>query len=210
MQNYFQIPRISNSDLKIATDIFLEKEPKKAPVKAFHFGSLFHAFMLEPHVFETFEEQVDPKDLRLIQKLATALQNNEFWQAHANARFNEEVILWTEPRTLVDCKCKIDRRQGYKNKFILDLKTTSAKTESDFNLDIVHYKYLRQIAFYMDSVQADTAAIVGVSKISKLVFVREYKRTDENIVYARGEYTRLLQRIKENNLFEQIFNRRKS
>lgn len=56
---YFQINRISNSDLsKFKAEIVLRIEYKQ-PKNAFNFGSVFHAMLLEPELPSTKHTAID-------------------------------------------------------------------------------------------------------------------------------------------------------
>lgn len=203
--DYFKIKAISNSDLEIARNIIKGKPQPKRPESAFSFGSALHEALLEPHLFVYENWEKKGIDMNLLAKLEKRCLANEMVKQFISGDHNEKIVTWTHPETQVLCKSKLDIIQ---DDTVIDLKTTSAKTQETFETDFVFYNYNRQCAFYMESIQAKKVIIVGISKTTDKIFFVSRSWTDNTIIGGRQEITRILFEIKERNLFEEIYNAR--
>lgn len=203
--DYFKIKAISNSDLEIARNIIKGKPQPKRPKSAFSFGSALHECLLEPHLFVYENWEKKGIDMKLLEKLEKRCLENQIVKELISGEHNEQVITWTHPETQVLCKSKLDI---IGTDTVIDLKTTSAKTQETFETDFVFYNYNRQATFYMQSIQAKKVIIVGISKTSDKIFFVTKNWNDHTIIGGRQEITRLLTEIKERNLFEEIYNAR--
>lgn len=203
--DYYQIPKISNSDLGIARNIILGKPQPKRPEKAFSFGTAFHEALLEPEKFN-LESYFDKGiDIALLQRTVQRAKENEVIQRLIQKGKCEQVVEWTHKQTGVECKSKLDVIEGKKHLIVTDLKTTSAKTQEDFEKDFVFYEYNRQASFYMQAIGAHEFFSVGISKTSNNIFIVRKFSTDFDIQIASQKIKGLLQQIKEKNLFDEIF-----
>lgn len=199
--DYFKIPRISNSILSIASDILAGRTQKQKPLKAFAFGRVFHELCIEgikpPNDF-------DPNELDRLYGMKKAYNLSPIYKSiRCTNRINrEKVYLFVEPQTNTDCKAKIDL--SLKSK-IFDLKTTSAKTQEEFQSAMIRYSYDRQLAFYFAATGIKEGYLIGISKVNHKVFTLHYKATDKTISNGQAKYLYLLNRIKQDNLYPQIF-----
>jgi hypothetical protein len=203
--DYFQIKKISNSDLGIAKNILAGKPQPKRPEKAFSFGSAFHEALLEPDRYRSLEWAEKGVDVTKVEKLLQSALANEAVRKILKNGKNEQVIEWTHQQTGVECKSKLDIIQSKKELIVTDIKTTSATTQADFETDFIFYEYNRQAAFYMQSIGAKEFFSVGISKANGQIFIVRKFWDNHEIISGRQKITRILQDIKDNNLFEKIF-----
>jgi hypothetical protein len=205
--SYYQLHRISNSDLTIAEHL-LNGIPYQKPEAAFRLGGAFHELVLEPEKFRT--ESCRELDFKLLYRMYRTVMANHFCKAVLQASEKEKVILWQEPTTGIACKCKLDMiwqqgEQAQGASIVLDLKTTAASNLPAFLEACQQYHYDRQMAFYADSIGARQVVLIGVSKKAKrLFFVQKYSNS-AFITQGRSKYQQLLQRIQELDMFEHIY-----
>ena len=159
--DYRSLPRISNSDLTAFRN-HLFGYPDRKPIKAFAFGSALHELVLEPNTILQLPDQ--SLDLALIQQLARQVQCNRFCKWALQFSRKEVVQLWQCPITGLPLKSKLDI--VHKKRIIVDIKSTSQRTEAGFRLSCYQYDYDRQAAFYLDSIGAKRFILIGVQKTS--------------------------------------------
>lgn len=209
MTDYYQLPRISNSDLTIAMHL-LTHTPYEKPEAAFRFGGVFHELLLEPEKFRA--ESCEGLDISLLYRMHRTVIANQYCQYLLQDSEKEKVILWQEPTTGVLCKSKLDLFSQAEEAIplIVDFKTTSASSLKAFLECCRMYHYDRQMAFYADSIQAKQVCLIGVSKKAKrLFFVQKYTNS-AFIAEGRRKYQFLLRRVQELDLFETIYYARKN
>jgi len=206
--SYYQLHRISNSDLTIAEHL-LSGTPYTRPEAAFRLGSAFHALLLEPEKFRA--QSCQGLDLKLLFRMYRTVISNQFCQSALADSEKEKVILWQEPTTGIACKCRLDMILTLEEEpAVIDFKTTSAASLAEFLLACQRYHYDRQMAFYADSIQAQQICLIGVSKqAQRLFFVQKYVQSNF-IVQGRRKYRHLLERIQELDLFETIYYQRRN
>jgi hypothetical protein len=120
---------------------------------------------------------------------------------------HEQEVYWTDFYTGIACKSKLD---VYKCNTVIDLKTTRARTQLEFEKCCIAYEYDRQMAFYADSVAAQFIILIGISKTSNQLFYIKTDYRSEFITLGRAKYRYILTKIKQYNLFEQIWNMRRT
>ena len=201
--SYYQLHRISNSDLTIAEHL-LSGTPYTKPEAAFRLGSAFHELVLEPEKFRA--ESCRGLDIALLYRMYRTVLANQYCKDMIAASQKEEVVLWREPNTGIACKCKLDMILRQPDQLtVMDLKTTSAGSLAAFMQACRQYNYDRQMAFYADSIGARQVCLIGVSKAAKrLFFVQKYSHSSF-IARGREKYLHLLQRIQELDLYESIY-----
>ena len=197
--DYYDLPQISNSDLTLVEHLLKGVLPSK-PQRAFHFGRVFHELLLEPEKFQS--ESCRTLDVGLLYQMQRTVLANVYCQELLRYCEREKVILWQEPNTSTDCKCKLDIVQGV---LVADIKTTSARNLRSFTNCCKAYNYDRQMAFYADSVGAQRVCLIGVSKKSKRLFFVHKSVQGQFIQEGRKKYQYLLQKVKDLDLFEQIY-----
>jgi hypothetical protein len=202
--SYYQLQRISNSDLTIAEHI-LSGIPYQKPEAAFLLGGAFHELLLEPEKFRA--ESSQELDFKLLYRMYRTVMANRFCKQALQSSEKEKVILWQEPLTGIACKCRLDMilSAGDERPTVLDFKTTSESSLAGFVAACKAYHYDRQMAFYADSVEARQVCLIGVSKKAKrLFFVQKYSNS-AFIAEGRSKYQHLLQRIQELDMFDTIY-----
>jgi len=207
--SYYQLHRISNSDLTIAEHI-LNNTPYQKPEAAFRLGGAFHELLLEPEKFRA--ESCLDLDFKLLYRMYRTVLANQFCKVILSNSEKEKVILWDESVSGIRCKCKLDMIINPKSSppSVIDIKTTSTSNLSAFIQCCHEYHYDRQMAFYADSIGAKQVCLIGVSKKAKrLFFVQKFSHS-KFIAKGRKKYQYLLQRIKDLDLFETIYYERKN
>ena len=197
--SYYQLPRISNSDLTIASHI-LQGIPYQTPDTAFQLGSAFHELLLEPEKFRS--ESCEGLDVALLYRMHRTVTSNQYCKSLLDKSEKEKVILWEEPITGVRCKSKLDMINGAT---VVDFKTTSARSLSAFVNCCKMYSYDRQMAFYADSINAKQVCLIGVSKQAKRLFFVQKYTSSAFIAEGRRKYQYLLERIQELDLYDAIY-----
>jgi hypothetical protein len=181
------IDEISNSGLKLVNKspahyeyeyliIRQSEEYDEEKSDALIFGSAFHTFVLENHLFadqfvispkfsgsgsrmakKTFLENNKGKfPLSLenyikIEGMANSIKKNKLLQDLLNP-FNcliEHPFYWTNPETGVKCKIKPDVYNTFK-RIVLDLKSTEDASTEAFRRDARKYRYNIQAPFYFE------------------------------------------------------------
>ncbi len=201
--DYRSLPRISNSDLTEFRNHLFGYKPYK-PVKAMQFGSALHELILERsgQQTETVADIADTSDRRLLHSLANQVHRDKFCRWALRFSRKEAVQLWHDPATGLALKSKLDI--VYKNRLIVDIKSTSQKTYSDFLRSLRTYDYDRQAAFYLDSVGASRFLFVGVQKVKPYnIWIVEPSRGF--IEAGRKKYRALLREWKRRELAGQPF-----
>ena len=90
---------------------------------------------------------IDDAQFDLVKAMAQAIQNNLDCRKLAKTKGEvEEVIVFTDEKTGMTCKCKADKRIG---NIALDLKTTRAKSDDDFAEEVYNNNYHAQAAYYV-------------------------------------------------------------
>ncbi len=207
--SYYQLPRISNSDLTIAAHI-LQGIPYQKPEAAFRLGGAFHELLLEPEKFRT--ESCEGIDIALLYRMHRTVVSNQYCKSLLDNSEKEKTILWEEPSTSVRCKCKLDLTTVSESNhpLVVDFKTTSARSLRAFINCCQQYNYDRQMAFYADSIGARQVCLIGVSKKAKRLFFVQKYASSAFIAGGRRKYRFLLQRIQELDLYEAIYHTRGS
>ena len=205
--SYYQIPRISNSDLTIASHI-LQGIPYQKPETAFRLGGAFHELLLEPEKFRT--ESCEGLDIALLYRMHRTVMSNQYCRTMLNNSEKEKAVLWEEPTTGVRCKCKLDLTTVSQSShpLVVDFKTTSARSLKGFVNCCQLYHYDRQMAFYADSIGANQTCLIGVSKKAKRLFFVQKYASSAFVAEGRRKYRYLLQRIQELDLYEAIYHAR--
>lgn len=194
---YRSIPRISNSDLTEFRN-FLFGRPERKPVKAFAFGTALHEMILEPGKSGTNPQKVD---LELVNKLATVAREDKFLEWILQYSSKEEVRLWQDLETGLALKSRLDI--VYKNRLVVDIKSTSCRTREDFVASCLKYDYDRQAAFYLDSLGAEEIVkrrfmFVAIQKVKPFnIWKVEYPGNSDFINFGRRKYQSLLSEWKQ-------------
>lgn len=192
--DYRSIPRISNSDLTEFKNHLFGYSDKK-PVKAFAFGTALHSQLLEPKTAPPIPADVDAELLRY---LSERVRKHRFCRWVLQFSRKENLNLFTDPDTGLDCKSKIDIL--HKNRLIVDFKSTSSRDYRSFLETCVKYDYDRQAAFYLDSISASRFVFIGIQKVEPYdLFYFEPTCAPRFIAQGRKKYKALLRAWQQQN-----------
>ncbi|MBD2700226.1 PD-(D/E)XK nuclease-like domain-containing protein [Spirosoma sp. BT702] len=173
---YRALPRVSNSDLTRLKEEHLGywsvPSARFIGEKTKVFGRAFHQHLLEPESIGTVIQQllpdmVDSSDqpgldgLSLAQAeqlaaLMRTIKQDTFCHRYLRMSERERIVLSTDPVTSVACKARLDMiytSPKRRNALVIDVKTTSARTQAQFLESCYTYDYDRQAAFYVDSLR---------------------------------------------------------
>ena len=177
---YRALPRVSNSDLTRLKEEQLgywsTPSARFIPEKTKVFGRAFHQHLLEPETVGTVmtqllpdmvdsmrlpqENALAPNQTKQLQTLMHTIRQDPFCRRYLRQSERERIVLSTDPVSGVACKARLDMvytSPKRRNALVIDLKTTSARTQSQFLESCYTYDYDRQAAFYLDSLRhADT------------------------------------------------------
>jgi hypothetical protein len=201
--SYYSVKRISNSDLDLARHLVMGT-PHYKPRAALRFGQALHEAVLEAHKFEL--SNYPDVDAVLLQKCILSLHQYPCCARLLEGKREHEVY-WTEYYTKVACKSKLD---VLGTDTVIDLKTTNARTQAEFEGNALRFEYDRQLAFYADSVCARKMVLIGISKKVPKVFVLETSARSSFAEWGRAKYRFILLKIQQLNLFDQIWNLREA
>ncbi len=192
--DYYQIRRISNSDLTAFKHKLLGI-PQKLPAKAISFGIALHTLLLEPEKLEVLPAGVDGQLLKRLGETVLADKQCRWYLRYSR---KEQVELFEDARTGLPCKARLD--VIYRRSTVLDFKTTSARTHEEFAAKCLQYDYDRQAAFYLDAIGGKRFIFVGIQKVKPYgLFHLEATARPGFVEYGRKKYQALLRKWKEVN-----------
>lgn len=197
-RDYWTLPCISNSRLtQFRNWLFGIREPERKRV--YSLGRALHERLLEPHKASPLPGSVSPEHVDALER---RLRENPFCNWYMRFSEKETVRLFTDPDTGLPCKAKLDL--VYKNRTVLDLKTTAARNYKQFVERCHEYDYDRQAAFYLASLGRQAGGrvpkflFVGIQKVEpyNLYF---FDATAEAgfVEYGRKKYKALLKKWQE-------------
>ncbi|GAB4021591.1 PD-(D/E)XK nuclease-like domain-containing protein [Spirosoma koreense] len=187
---YRSLPRVSNSDLTQLKEEHLGywsvPSARFIPEKTKVFGRAFHQHLLEPESIGTVLEQLLPdlveghsKQVDQLAMLTQTIRQDAFCRRYLRLSERERVVLSTDPTTGVACKARLDMvytSPKRRNALIIDLKTTSARTQAQFLESCYTYDYDRQAAFYLDSLRNAESGEWASTRQFRFVFVGVMKQ----------------------------------
>ncbi len=196
---YRALSRVSNSDLTRLKEEHLGywsvPSARFIPEKTKVFGRAFHQHLLEPETVGTVLSQflpdlVDPliqpdtnalapTQTKQLQALMQTIRQDGFCRRYLRLSERERIILSTEPTTGVPCKARLDMvytSPKRRNAMVIDLKTTSARTQAQFLESCYTYDYDRQAAFYIDSLRYADGQEWATTKQFRFVFIGVMKQ----------------------------------
>ena len=162
--DYRAIARVSNSDLTRLKEEHLGywsvPSARWATEQTKTFGKAFHQHLLEPEsvgtVLEQFLPDLAPKQAVQLGTLMQTIRQDAFCRRYLRLSERERVVLFTDPMSGIDCKARLDMvytSPKRRNALVMDIKTTSARTQAQFLQSCYDYDYDRQAAFYLDSLR---------------------------------------------------------
>ena len=186
--NYREHPYVSNSDMSnsIARPVYSD------PTKAYAFGTLVHASILEPFRLSHSEETIDgepAEGFQQAQNMRAAFWANKICaEFHSGCKYEVEMFKentrfeYNGKKFAMNCKCKYDLWNG---EYGGDIKTTSAETEQEFLKSVATFDYARARVFYSKVSGAKKDLIIGISKKNFKVFLVFMKEGDA--LWQQGE-----------------------
>lgn len=173
---YYQRLEVSNSDLSWLNDQLNPSQNYKDPTEAYRDGSLLDAMITEQWRVNYFKRTLDDQPFPKARFNTTLAMKASFWKddfcrdfaTGADAQkitvVKDKVFNYNGYEFEVDCRCKWDIwRDDFG--FGGDIKSTIAKTQSEFEAACYHFKYPRQRAYYMRLQESERDVLIGVSKI---------------------------------------------
>ena len=192
--DYRSLQRIANSDLSEFENFVFSRKTYYSQ-KALLTGQELHRHLLEPHAIgPCLEPQVDMAQVR---SMARAGRRDPFLKWVVQFSQNEQVRLWEDQATGLPLKSRLD--MVYKDRLVVDLKSTSARSEPAFLKDCLAYGYDRQAAFYLDAIARPGGprrrfALVAIQKKKPFsVYRLEFADDSEFVEGGRRKYRFLLE-----------------
>lgn len=199
---YRSIPRVSNSDLTRLKEEHLGYGIGSGPArfnldKAKVFGRAFHQHLLEPETIGTVLQQflpdlapgtlatpadpnaLDSKRTEQLNNLMRIIRQDVFCQRYLRLSERERTVVSTDPATGVACKARLDMvytSPKRRNALVIDVKTTSARTQAQFLESCYTYDYDRQAAFYIDSLRHADSDEWATTRQFRFVFIGVMKQ----------------------------------
>lgn len=197
-----KIDAVSNSKLTRLKEELQGKEHKLLGRNGV-FGSCFHEMILEPKKLEktggVSKYNLRPSEELKLKAMYEAINSDRVTQKilHHAGRNLEVIRTWIDPTTQITCKGLLDIEVPKFNE-VSDLKTTAAKSRSEYIEMLNDYDYDRQIAFYATGAKAKRLRIIGVQKIAPFqVFHVLYDWDSDFMKRGRKKVNFLLAKYKE-------------
>ncbi|GAB3960031.1 hypothetical protein GCM10028805_57210 [Spirosoma harenae] len=191
---YRALMRVSNSDLTRLKEEHLgywsDPSTRFISEKTKVFGRAFHQHLLEPESVGTVLQQLQPDLLeplsqsgiadlapaqsKQLEALMQTIRQDTFCRRYLRASERERIVLSTELTTGVACKARLDMvytSPKRRNALVIDLKTTSARTQAQFLESCYTYDYDRQAAFYIDSLRNADNSEWATTRQFRFVFI---------------------------------------
>lgn len=191
IDEYRRLPRIANSDLtELKNHILGISQPLSS--QAQEFGTRFHDFLL----LDT-ETVPTGKGATAIRRMLDVMRGDRLFSKLISSGQSEQARLWDDQQTGLPCKARIDLHVP-DERVIIDVKTTSARTQAEFIASCYRYEYDRQAAFYLDGYHsagdiADLFLFIGIQKQKPHnLYVIEVLTDSIFISTGRQKYRRLL------------------
>ncbi|AUD05481.1 PD-(D/E)XK nuclease-like domain-containing protein [Spirosoma pollinicola] len=200
--DYRALSRVSNSDLTRLKEEHLGywsvPSARFIPEKTKAFGRAFHQHLLEPETVGTVLSQflpdmmeptintdaLAPAQTKQLATLMRTIRQDAFCRRYLRLSERERIVLSTEPTTGIACKARLDMvytSPKRRNTMVIDLKTTSARTQAQFLESCYTYDYDRQAAFYIDSLRNADGREWGTTKQFRFVFIGIMKQSPHRL-----------------------------
>ncbi|RYC66495.1 PD-(D/E)XK nuclease-like domain-containing protein [Spirosoma sordidisoli] len=194
--NYRQLNRIANSDLTELKN-YLFGYPQWPCSQAQEFGTRFHDFLL-------LDTETTPtgKGAAATKRMLDVLRADTFFSRLVITADIEIAQFWEDEPTGLPCKARLDLKLPDEG-LIVDVKTTSARTQREFEANCYRYEYDRQAAYYLDGCRqagdcADRFILLGIQKQKPHnLYVVEILADSIFMDEGRRKYRRLLRSWQE-------------
>lgn len=164
--------------------------PKELDIseKTLELGRQLHLRALQPDVYDPDKDEFYSITSQMIKSLQRNSIFNKFMQFIDGK--SEHIYYWTCKFTGIKCQAKVDRKIPDN---ILDLKTTSCKSQPEFEASIDAYNYDMQGAFYLDGSKYNYFYIIGIQKRFPFnTFTFKFERDSMLIKQGREKYLTII------------------
>ena len=188
MQDYYQRPEVSNSDLSWLKQQLYPKETFD-PTQAYRFGNLIDAMITEPQRVDYYTRMLDDmqftvEEFAQAEKMKQAFYKDEFCRTiaeHADGQAvmsKQQTFSYMGYQFTLDTRCKWDLwRQDWG--WGGDIKSTTATTQAGFEAAARYFDYDRQRAWYMDIAGSSRDVLIGISKVNLKIFKIAINRSSQ-------------------------------
>ncbi|CCH57567.1 hypothetical protein BN8_p06753 (plasmid) [Fibrisoma limi BUZ 3] len=168
--------------------------PQQSQSPALSFGTRFHHHLLVDR--DTLPSGVGATPML---RMLDVMRNHSLFVELLEQAIPEIPQYWDDTLTKLPCKSQLDLLLP-SDELIVDVKTTSASSQSEFLDNCLRYEYDRQAAFYSDGCQHSVRRYIlfGIQKQKPhRVFVVELKTDDPFVEGGRRKYQKLLANWKQ-------------
>lgn len=192
--NYYKRSEVSNSDLSWLKQQLWPREMPD-PTMAYKFGSLIDAMITEPSRVDYYnylldEQKYTKEDFILAERMKQSFYNDSvasFLAMHSIGQkemYKRLEMNYGGISFELSTRCKWDLWSDHLNHGG-DIKSTTARTQSEFETAVEYFDYDRQRAWYMDIAGVDKDILIGISKKNFKVF--KIFITHESEFYKKGK-----------------------
>lgn len=192
------VKAVSNSGLSRLKDKLQGATPVPMGRKGV-FGNCFHELVLEPNNYSLEKYNLRPSEIKKLHEMKKAIDNDRLTQKLLSVKGNviESSRIWTDPITGLKCKGKLDI-DILKYSEVVDLKTTAAMSQAEYEEAMNSYDYDRQVAFYGTGAQAKRVRFIGVQKVEPYnVYHYSFDMESEFVKRGKKKMNFLLKKYKE-------------
>jgi hypothetical protein len=183
--NYYNRHEVSNSDLSALKLELSSKEYRMDCESAYKFGRLIDAMITEPHTVNYYKmtlcdgfvtDYYSGAEFEKADLMKKAFCNDEFCKSIMRMSSGQNV--YHNPNFAINyggfefelpARCKYDLFSKSLN-WGADIKSTTAKTQAEFEAACLHFDYDRQRAWYMDLTGSKRDVLIGISKVNYKIF----------------------------------------
>lgn len=180
---YYSRTEVSNSDLTWLKKLYCSKEERYDIEAAYRFGTLLDVMVTEVHKLNIYkriiagQEWIYSKDeMKLARAMEKSFYRDKFCadlvKQCSFQKISVKAAHWIDYGNLRFClpvRCKWDLFiEAYDMSG--DIKTTTAKTQKEFEEAAKYFDYDRQRAWYMDIEGRNNDVLIGISKKNLKVF----------------------------------------
>lgn len=207
MDNYFERPEVSNSDLSWLHEQLCTREERPDPTEAYKFGTLIDMMITEPEKVDYFTRachdetkgvlEFTPEDFDLAREMKKAFFRDPLCAGLVKGAVFQKVMsiqnkafTYGQASFTLSVRCKWDffiPSIGWGG----DIKSTTAANQKEFEAAVEFFDYDRQRAWYMDIAGSDQDLLIGISKKNFKVFKVPIRRGDTRYRKGHEKYSEL-------------------
>ena len=185
---YYLRPEVSNSDLSRLKNELYPRDVVYDVENAYRFGNLLDCMITEPARVNFFKcevagEKFPREDFERAERMKSSFYRDPFCRDILKGASTQKTMVRRQKfsyggfRFELDTRCKWDLLRpdlGYGG----DIKSTTAKTQTEFEAAAKYFDYDRQRAWYMAISGSNRDVIIGISKVNFRVFKIFIKKGD--------------------------------